>query len=141
MIEIFYKKLQIYILPKIRNHLVLKKASGIFMPRRANVIDFRRKVAEILFESKREGPSVDDLMGIARLWRLEYGENVYTIEKEYDMETADNLPLALEGRILEDQEILEDINVAESDVLLYEVKAHSYLKNNNCFAFIPKQMV
>jgi hypothetical protein len=116
----------------------LKKPSAIFMPRRATVLDFRRKIAEILFESKREGPSVEDLMGIARLWRLEYGENVTTIEREYEMETADNLPLALEGRILEDHEVLEDINVAESDVLLYEVKAHSYLKNNNCFAFIPK---
>lgn len=50
----------------------------------------------------------------------------------------DNLPLALEGRILDDHEIVDEINVADTDVLLYEVKSHSFLKDNNYFAFIPK---
>jgi hypothetical protein len=60
---------------------------------------------------------------MARIWRLEVGENVMQIEKEYDYETRDNLPMALEGRILKDDEIIEDINVADSDVLLYEIQA------------------
>jgi hypothetical protein len=53
MIEIFYKKLLIYILPKVTNHLCLKKPSGIFISRRATINDFRRKIAEILYESKK----------------------------------------------------------------------------------------
>ena len=41
---------------------------------------------------------------------------------------------------MEDGEIIEDINVAETDVLLYEVKFSDHmLKNNNGFAFTPKQ--
>lgn len=71
------------------------------MSRRATVLDFRIKVAEILNLSKPEGPSAQELMNMARIWRLEYGENVLHIEKEYDAETRDNLPIALDGRILQ----------------------------------------
>ncbi len=78
-------------------------------------------------------------MSIARIWRLEFGENVMNIEKEYDQESRDNLPIALEGRILDNEEILDDINVADNDILLYEIQAHKYLQKNNYFAFIPKE--
>jgi hypothetical protein len=63
------------------------------------------------------------------------------IEKYYDYESRDSLPLAIRGRILEEDEVVDDINVAESDVLLYEVQSAPYLKKNNMFAFIPKQSV
>lgn len=58
---------------------------------------------------------------MARIWRLETGENVMQIERDYDNETRDNLPIPLEGRVLKDGEIIEDINVADNDVLLYEL--------------------
>lgn len=66
------------------------------------------------------------------------GENVMQIEKEFEYETRDNLPIALEGRVLQDNEVIEEINVADIDVLLYEVQAYPFLKQNNMFAFIPK---
>jgi hypothetical protein len=40
---------------------------------------------------------------------------------------------------LQDEEILDDINVADTDVLMYEVKASDYLKKNNGFGFIERQ--
>lgn len=58
---------------------------------------------------------------MARIWRLEMGENVMNIEKEYDHATRDLLPIELEGRVLQDKEVIEDIKVADADVLLYEV--------------------
>lgn len=54
MIEIFYKKLQIYMLPKVRHHLSLKKPSGVFITRKATIKDYRRKVAEILNDNKKD---------------------------------------------------------------------------------------
>lgn len=48
MIEVFHKKLQIFILPKIRNHLCLKKPASIYISRQATVLDLRVKIAEIL---------------------------------------------------------------------------------------------
>ena len=42
---------------------------------------------------------------------------------------------------MEDSEVIEDINVADSDVLLYEVQAHLSLKKNDCFAFSPRKAV
>ena len=64
--------------------MTLKKSSGVFISRRATIKDFRRKVAEILFANNTQQQSVEELMSIARLWRLETGENVFDIEKEYD---------------------------------------------------------
>lgn len=132
MIEIFYKRLQLYILPKLRYHLSLKKPSGVYISRKATVKDYRRKVAEILFDNKKEG-SVEDLMGMARIWRLNIEENVLEIEKYYDYESKESLPLPIKGRILEDNEIIDNINVADTDILLYEVQILGYqpLKKNN----------
>jgi len=65
-------------------------------------------------------------------------ENVIEIEKYYEYESRDHLPLELRGRVLDDNEIVEDINVADTDILLYEVQSVYYLKKNNMFAFIPK---
>jgi hypothetical protein len=33
------------------------------------------------------------MMSISRLWRLEFSENIYQIEKDFDNETSDNLPM------------------------------------------------
>jgi hypothetical protein len=32
------------------------------------------------------------------------------------------MPISIRGRILEDNEIIDDIDVADTDVILYEVK-------------------
>lgn len=144
MVEVFYKKLLIYILPKTRNHVSLKKPSGVYISRKATIKDFRRKVAEILFDSQKDKDTVEDLMGVARVWRLDTGENICDVEKYFESETDGRTltkPLPIRGRILKDEEIIDDINVADTDVLLYEVFAFSYLKNNNFFAFIPSKDV
>lgn len=59
-------------------------------------------------------------MNFSRIWRLDIQETVYDVESE--LKLNDKKPIAIRGRILEDQEIIDDINVADSDVLLYEVK-------------------
>eukprot|EP00347_Sterkiella_histriomuscorum_P008234 403345866 len=127
MIEIFLKPVLLYILPKLRTHPNLKKPAYVFISRRAKV--------------KKDQTTAEQLMNIARIWRLEVGENVLQIEKEFDMETRDNLPMPLSGKVLLNEEIIEEINVADNDVLLYEVQSLPYLKNNNMFAFIPKDLV
>ncbi len=54
MIEIYYKNLQIYILPKVRNHQHLKKAAGIYISRKASIADFRLKTVRIFKELGNE---------------------------------------------------------------------------------------
>lgn len=61
-------------------------------------------------------------MSLSRLWRLEIGENVMDIEKYYEYESKESLPIQLRGRILDDQEIVDNINVADTDILLYEIQ-------------------
>ncbi len=52
IVEVYLKKLNIYILPKVKNHLVLKKPSGVFISRKGTIRDFKLKIARILFENK-----------------------------------------------------------------------------------------
>jgi hypothetical protein len=115
------KKLNLYILPKVKNHLSLKTPSGVYISRKCTIFDYKKKVAEILHDNKKER-SVEDLMACSRLWKLEIGEDISEIEKYFDYESrGKNLPLELRGRLLADTELIEKINVADSDVLLYEV--------------------
>jgi hypothetical protein len=72
MIEIFLKKLLIYILPKVKHHLCLKKPSGVYISRKKTVLDFRVKIAEILNDNKKD-VKMQDLMNLARIWRLDTG--------------------------------------------------------------------
>ncbi len=58
---------------------------------------------------------------MSRIWRLDTGEDIYEIEKLYEYETRDSLPLQIRGRVLEEFELIENINVSENDILLYEV--------------------
>jgi hypothetical protein len=74
---------------------------------------------------------------MSRIWRLDTGESVLEIEKDFNYENTKNLPMQVRGRILDESLIVENINVAANDVLLYEVVVSS-LKQNQGFAFIPK---
>lgn len=80
IVEVFYKKLQIYILPRNTSHLVLRKPSGIFISRKATVAEFHKKIVEILHPNQKKF-SKEQLLDMTRIWRLEVGEDVYDIER------------------------------------------------------------
>lgn len=73
---------------------------------------------------------------VSRLWRLETEETYQTIERLI-IETIDDedFPLQIRGRVLKDEEELDKINVAETDVLIYEY-AMDHKKPE--FAFTPQ---
>jgi hypothetical protein len=48
IVEVFFKQVKIYILPRNTSHLVLRKPSAVFVRRKAKVADLHRKIAEIL---------------------------------------------------------------------------------------------
>jgi hypothetical protein len=119
IVEVFYKKLQIYILPRGTSHLVLRKPSGVFITRKAKVSDYHRKVVDILMPNQKSF-TAEQLLGMSRLWRLEIGEDVYDIER-YQAEDPSEKLFPIMGRVLNESEWLDNIDVAEDDVLLYEV--------------------
>lgn len=138
LVEVYLKKLYIYILPKIRNHLCLKKPSPIHISRRATIEQLKKKIAEILYENKKD-ISFKNLMSMSRIWRLDLGETVFDVEKIFEYETLSNLPMHIRGRILAMDEIISNINVADNDILLYEVQYNTdHLRENSGFAFTAK---
>ena len=76
---------------------------------------------------------------MSRIWRLDIGENVQEIEKFIGYEKS--LPIQVRGRVLDEKECVQDINVADNDILMYEVQANTAPKSNNYFSFIPKAAV
>ena len=138
IIELYYKRLQVYILPREAEHLFLRKPSSIYISRKATVFDYHKKVAEILLPNQNKR-SLEDLLGISRLWRLETGEDVLEIERYYPSDNKNGI-YVIRGKVLGLQEVIEDIDVAEDDCLLYEVKLnYSQLEKNGYYAFVPRQ--
>jgi hypothetical protein len=82
MIELYFKRLQVYILPREAEHLTLRKPSSIFISRKATVFDYHKKVAEILLPNQNKY-SLEGLLKMSRLWRLDTGEDILEIERYY----------------------------------------------------------
>eukprot|EP00350_Pseudokeronopsis_sp_OXSARD2_P003695 CAMPEP_0170547770 /NCGR_PEP_ID=MMETSP0211-20121228/6101_1 /TAXON_ID=311385 /ORGANISM="Pseudokeronopsis sp., Strain OXSARD2" /LENGTH=322 /DNA_ID=CAMNT_0010852937 /DNA_START=359 /DNA_END=1327 /DNA_ORIENTATION=+ len=122
LVEVYLKKIHLYILPKQKNHLVLKKPSPVFVSRKDSIKKVKLFIAEILFSNKRDF-TIEELMTMSRLWRLDTGETVQDIEAyfESEMDSIQNFPLQVRGRVLMWDEVVGNINVADADVLLYEV--------------------
>jgi hypothetical protein len=119
-VEVYYQKLQLYILPKNTSHLVLKRPSAVYISRKATVKQYHEKVAEILLTNSKDF-SLEQLLSMSRIWRLDTGESVLEIEKDFNYENSKNLPMQVRGRILDESLAIENINVATNDVLMYEV--------------------
>jgi hypothetical protein len=75
MIELYYKRLQVYILPREAEHLTLRIPSSVFISRKATVFDYHKKVAEILLPNQKKH-TLEGLLKMSRIWRLETGEDV-----------------------------------------------------------------
>ena len=74
---------------------------------------------------------------MTRIWRLEVGEDVYDIERYQIDEAKEGQLYPISGRILDGKECVDDIDVAEDDVLLYEPRARE-TRDNDGFLFAPK---
>jgi hypothetical protein len=98
MFEIYFKRVQVYILPRGADHLMLRKKSSIFISRKATVHDYHKKVAEILCPNQNKR-TLEELLQISRLWRLETGEDVYEIERYYPSDNKNGL-YVIRGRVL-----------------------------------------
>lgn len=85
-------------MPRTKNHLVLKKPSGIYLSRMGTVGELHLKIASILYENKQE-ISISQLIQMSRMWRLETGETVLDIEKYFEEEVK-SLPIRVRGRVL-----------------------------------------
>lgn len=140
MIELYYKRLQVYILPREAEHLTLRIPSSVFISRKATVYDYHKKVAEILLPNQKKH-TLEALLKMSRIWRLETGEDVQEVERYYQSDNKNGM-YVIRGRVLDEKEVIEDIDVAEDDSLLYEVQLNQpQLEKNGFFAFIPRQQV
>lgn len=83
MIEVFLKKVNLYILPKIKSHLCLKKPASIFISRTSTVSELHLKVVEILYDNKKDF-SIEELLDMSRIWRIDIGESVEDIERHFE---------------------------------------------------------
>lgn len=75
---------------------------------------------------------------MSRLWRLDTGEDVMEIERYYQSDNKNGM-YVIRGRVMSPKEVIEDIDIAEDDCILYEVQLNQpQLEKNGYFAFIPR---
>jgi hypothetical protein len=76
-------------------------------------------VAEILLPNQKKH-TLETLLKMSRIWRLETGEDVQEVERYYQSDNKNGLYM-IRGRVLDEKEVVEDIDVAEDDSMIYEV--------------------
>ena len=83
------------------------------------------------------------LSTFCRLWKFEGQETFADIKEALEDvgSNMDKLPIEVHGRILQSYELIEDINVADNDVLVFEWKVAFDPKSEKPWAFEPKSHV
>lgn len=90
-VEIFWKKIYVYILPKKSQFISFKKPSAVYLSRKANVFELKKKIAEII-NSYDKNFSIKEIMQHTRIWKLECGETVQDVEKWFEEYRRENEP-------------------------------------------------
>jgi len=77
---------------------------------------------------------------MSRIWLLEPGCHVLDIQDHYRQVeySINNFPIGIRGWILDPKEQLEEINLADNDVLLYEVEHNQFRNKHGSFIFKAK---
>lgn len=91
------------------------------MPRQSTILSLRKFVAEVLHDFNNGKNSAENYLYMSRLWKLHIGESIEEIQKDTTYNPTHMHEIR--GRVLMDTEILDLINVADTDILLYEVRA------------------
>jgi hypothetical protein len=68
--------------------------------------------------------SIQHLVQMSRIWKLENGEDINEIQNSAYATKGDpkQLPIKINGTILDRSAVIDQINVADDEILMYEVR-------------------
>jgi hypothetical protein len=112
----------------------------VYISRNAKVGDLQIRIAQSLHgkSSKHSAHSIHHLVQMSRLWKLDTGENISEIQNQIYATNGDPklLPIEVNGSILDRSATIDSINVADDEVLMFEVRISQDPKAQIPFAFV-----
>lgn len=77
--------------------------------------------------------TAEELLDLSRLWKLEGGDTIEDVKQMLSEINNDlnKLPLAVQARVLEPSQMIDEINVADQELIVMEFKI-SFDKNAAC---------
>lgn len=98
----------------------------VYVSRNTTVGELHTKVAQSLHgkSPKHANHSIFHLVTMSRLWKLDVGENITQIQDSIYATNGDPklLPIQINGKILDRSATIDQINVADDETLMYEVR-------------------
>jgi hypothetical protein len=96
----------------------------VYISRTAKIGELHLKVAQALNSKQKKNLSIVQMLGLSRLWKID--ETKYNIKEIQDQIYAtkgniDLFPISAHGSILERNTLIEDCNIADDEILMYEV--------------------
>jgi len=141
-VEVHLRRFELRTSPNIRYHEQLKMPHRFYISRSSTVKEMHLKICEQI-----EGGSVKfnavELFRLSRLWVFEQGDTIQDLEYQLAQLSSDlsNLPVEVHGRILQNHQLIDEINVADDDLILLEWKIAFDKEDEKAWAYDPKSKV
>jgi hypothetical protein len=112
----------------------------VYISRNSTVGELQSKIVQSLHgkSSKHTMHSIAHLLQMSRLWKLDTGENIEEIQNKIYATNGDpkNLPIQVNGTILDRAATIDSINVADEEILMFEVRISQDPNAKIPFAFV-----
>ena len=106
--------------PNVKYHEGLKIAHRFYTTRAITVKELHLKICEAI-ERDSVKFSALELFTYSRLWVFEQGDSIEELESQIEADSR-NLPIEIHGRILQPHQLIDEINVADDEMILLEWK-------------------
>lgn len=109
-----------------------------YISRSTTVREMHLRICEGIQHKSRQLNAVE-LFGYSRLWVFEHQDNIQDLEYQLSKVSSDtsNLPIEVHGRLLQPHMLIDDINVADDDMIVLEWRISFEPDAKTPWAYLP----
>jgi hypothetical protein len=139
IVEVHQRRFELRTSPNIKYHDQLKMPHRFYVSRSMTVREMHLRICEQI-EGQSTRFKAFELFHLSRLWVFEQGDNIQDLEYQLSQVSNDlsNLPIEVHGRLLLDHQTIDEINVADDELILLEWKISFEKENERAWAYDPK---
>jgi len=123
LVEVHLRRFELRTSPSIRYHEMRKMPHRFYVSRASTVREMHVKICEQI-ESSSNRFTAFELFNYSRLWVFEQNDTIEDLEHNLSEKSQDvsKLPIEVHGRILQSHQLIDEINVADDELILLEWK-------------------
>ena len=140
IVEVHLRRFELRTTPNIRYIDQIKMPHRFYVSRSATVKEMHLSICEAIQNKSRQFNAVE-LFGLSRLWVFGHHDNIQDLEIQLSKVSSDQnkLPIEVHGRLLLPYMLVEDINVADDEMIVLEWKISFDVESKCPWAFNPTQ--